>query len=45
MAESVKKNVKRAIETQYDNSDGFGIPEAVMKKLCEDMEVVLFKQA
>lgn len=45
MAESVIKNVKRAIETQYDNSDGFGIPEAVMKKLCEDMEVVLFKQA
>ena len=42
---SVKKNVKAAVESQYNNSDGFGIPEAVMSKLCEDMEIVLFKQA
>ena len=42
---SVKKNVKAAVECQYDNSDGFGIPEAVMSKLREDMEIVLFKQA
>lgn len=42
---SVKENVKAAVEIQYNNSDGFGIPEAVMKKLCEDMEIVLFKQA
>lgn len=42
---SVKENVKAAVESQYNNSDGFGIPEAVMRKLCEDMEIVLFKQA